>query len=155
DGLDVSLPTLTDITGSSLIVRGAAGVLHLPSLTTYHAGTTGGDRFLQGETGGTLDLSQITSFTSNTQGYTTLIRAFDGADVLLPDMAAITNHSVNVYAEDAGSTIDLSGLVTWSGRSPVTSPTSNLEYRPGTTIDISSLNTLIDATLTVDGLDVS
>ncbi|MCB9938705.1 MAG: hypothetical protein H6823_10720 [Planctomycetaceae bacterium] len=85
-----------------------------------------GSRLIQGRRGRPLfkwkmvllDLSSLTSLTSNSQGWTTYFRAYGGGTLLMPNLTALTNHSVTVRAEGSGSQIDLSGLTTWQGSFP-------------------------------------
>ncbi|MCB9938706.1 MAG: hypothetical protein H6823_10725 [Planctomycetaceae bacterium] len=147
----VSIPNLTDVTGSSFYVKGQGTRFTMPAAVTSHdSGTTRVDRFFQVEDGGLLDLSSLTSLTSNSQGWTTYFRAYGGGTLLMPNLTALTNHSVTVRAEGSGSQIDLSGLTTWQGQFP-NGRRSSLTGLADTTINVPALTSLDQVDVTLSG----
>ena len=118
---------LTDITGSSVYVYEGAE-LSLPGVTSYHAGTTAGYRYLSASgAGSVLDLSSVTTITENPANYSIYVQASAGGAVLLPNMAT-QDALLRVESDGVDSLIDLSSLTNWDGYG-VTGGTSYLEAR--------------------------
>ena len=111
---------------------------------SYNAGTSDGDRFFDARYGNSLiDLPNLTTLAANTRGYTTYVRAFENGNnrVNLPKLTGISDNSVGMYVEGAGSHIDLPLLASWNGRSPVSGRTSSMEARTNGVIDARALVT--------------
>ena len=155
DGGVVNLGAGTTIDDTSLAARktiGGSDNAMLTSLATSWTGSTSGttDRTLKADgTGTVLDLSTLTSFTRPTSQFAGItILAKDGGTVNLSAFASFTPNggatqsNLSITSEDAGSSIDLSSLTSLID--------GNLTFKNLGEIDIGSLGTLTGGTLTMD-----
>ena len=153
DAVQPDLSRLTNINGSSVYAYNGA-IVSLPGVMSYNAGTSDGDRFFDARYGNSLiDLPNLTTLAANTRGYTTYVRAFENGNnrVNLPKLTGISDNSVGMYVEGAGSHIDLPLLASWNGRLPVSNRESSLEVRTGTAINAPLLAMTQDVDFTIRG----
>ena len=102
---------LRDITGASLIVDAGGQLIIPPELTNFHGGTRGHSYLEASGTGSLLDLTSVTSLSSNPAGTWTYLRSLAGGQVLMPQVSTITQgYRFDLRSDGAGSFLDLSGL---------------------------------------------
>ncbi|MFO0901979.1 MAG: RHS repeat-associated core domain-containing protein [Pirellulales bacterium] len=153
EGGNILAPNLIDIDGTSFALRGAGTSFTLPAaITTYQPGPSVGHRFFQVEELASLDLSSLTSITPVADGFSTSFNAYSGGTLLLPNVPAFTDNSVGVYAEGAGSHIDLSALASWTGRDVNSGLRSSLSSLAGSTIDAPLLTSLQNVDIVATGV---
>ncbi len=135
-GVSLSLPTITSAANASFEVSGGSS-LTLSGLTSFT-----NTLFPTLEATGTGSLLSLPSLTSIavTSGSTN-VEALSGGDLKIPLVTQISG-TVDVESENAGSTMDLTDLTTFSGGS--------LTVKEGGTLDIPALATLVNATLVTD-----
>ena len=144
EGGTYTLPTLTDIDGSSVEVTGG-GKLTLPAVTSL----VGGSDFLTLEafsTGSTLSLPGLISLDASNSELN--IDAILGGQVLLPSLAEITVAlpNVTIESENSGSVIDLSALTSF----PVASRTAYLIATQGGSLIDPQLTSFVALTIITD-----
>jgi hypothetical protein len=120
-GGSLALPAAADIDGASFVVSGGVS-LALPAATTYTNFGTSTTRTFQAGPGGVLDLSALTSITNGPDKLNVLnIQALGGGHIDLSRTAVIQggliygDQGVDVTADGAVSSIDLSSLTSYTG----------------------------------------
>ena len=143
------LPGLTNVTGANLTVEDGAR-LTLPNVTRL-VQTRPAHLTLRaiGE-GSVLRLPAVTQ-AAVMDYYQLELFAWEGGRVELPRLTTLSG-ALDVYAEDAGSLVDLSG---WTGALSNTSPgTTALEVRSGGTVLIPNVTAMERVSLTLRGTGV-
>jgi hypothetical protein len=137
---------LTDIDGSSLLAQAGASLI-LPQVTTYTAANGFANPTLEATGAGSqLSLSKLTSISPTGQIAKVNIEAISGGDVEMPAVTQFTTGQnatgVEVTSTNAGSTINLASLTSWSGGS--------LSVTSQGTVEAADLTTLNDVAVTLD-----
>ncbi len=131
------------INGANLFALNG-GIISLPFATSYAAGTQNfADRTFRAQgPGSLLDLSTLTSLTGGGGIFAELfIEALGGGQVNLSGVSTIPSGNVQVLADGAGSTVDLSALASFTDTNP--NGTSSLEARNGGAITLSGGTTSV------------
>ena len=154
DGDTYSLPNLTDLDGSNLMVEGA-GKLTLPKLAIYH-GSTGSfyssNSFEATGTSSSLSLPDLATIITADLYYGLTIEAQSGGSVSLPELTALNNSvsdaQVSLQSQGTGSVIDVSKLNTLIDYS---NSYASLEVESGGSLLDPLLTTLGNVNVYVDG----
>ncbi len=104
----LSTGPVTNVDSASLDANGGA-VLSLPRVAAYSAGCSFVDWYATGA-GSILELPGLTNLEGANCNYPMNIQAVSGGQVLLAHLQNIPSGDVGFLANDAGSTIDLTGL---------------------------------------------
>jgi hypothetical protein len=145
NGGSVNLANVTKIDGSSLTVSGGA-TLSLPAVTSY-AGA-GYDTTLQASGANSkLDLSHLTKLTGGGYYSGMHVNALGGGTVDLSNITSYPGNRTNIFADGAGSIVDLSRLPTLVSDVYYN---SSLEARNSGTIKAPLLTTLNRVDITVN-----
>src|SRR5262249_42825730 len=99
---------LTNIDGSILLADNGA-TIRLPSLTSYH-GRQEYSTYFQAQSGGVIDLPNLTALPGGLAFAVHQLRAFGGGQVLAPRVAAQQGGAIQVLSQDASSLVDLRAL---------------------------------------------
>ncbi len=137
---------LTTFTGDSFYAD-TAGVLNLPTVASYTGSSVFGPTIQAGDSGSEINLSNLTTLDGSTNGNYVYVHAYGGAMIDMHQLPQITSGAVYFRAENAGSTINLSALTTFTA----TSANAALESDTGATLDIGNLTTLDNVALIIGG----
>ncbi len=145
-GTSRSLPGLTNITDSSVGVEGGAQ-LTLAGITSITNSNSRSLTFTARGSGSVLRLPAVTSGGARS-GYQLELFAYDGARIEFPGLTSFAA-GLDLYAEGAGSLVDLSG---WRGgyATPLGASTA-IETRSGGSIAIPGMTALDRVTLHIRG----
>jgi hypothetical protein len=139
-----TFPNLTNINGSSLVAGGTASVLALPVLAAYVEGAGFATTFQASGAGNAVNLPSLASITGGS-GHL-MVNALSGGLVDMPAVTTITARQVQATSSGAGSTIDLSGLSTWSDALQF----STLTVNTSGTVTLNPVNSTISIPITLN-----
>src|SRR5262249_22576887 len=108
DGGRPDFSGLTSADGLSLYANDG-GTLALPSLTSY-TGVSAHHSVFQANSGGVLDLSTLTALHGGPEWAVLYVNAYNGGAIKLNNVNSYSGGSMQVYARDTGTVIDLSQL---------------------------------------------
>ena len=150
-GATLSLPDLSNIDGSNVVVSGGSQ-LALPALTSITSGLNYTETFEATGSGSRLSLPALTKITEDTVYYGSLtqVQAIAGGDVELPKLATITGGPVHLVSDGSGSTLNVNLLASIQGNSGQGN-FSTLQVTNHGTVTDAALTTLKQANLTLDG----
>jgi hypothetical protein len=108
DGATLTLPQVTNINGSSLWVS-SGGKLILPGVESYTRGDWNGAIWQAAGVGSVLELPGLTNIGASCP-VTFWIQALGGAQIQLPNLAAVADCDVRVLAEGSGSLVSMAAV---------------------------------------------
>ena len=127
-----SIANLPNVDGASLTADNGA-TLALPDVTSY-TGVSAHSSTLYAN-GGTLDLSNVTTLNGGPSGAVLYVDAYNAGDVKLGSVTSYTGGATQVYAQDQGTVIDLSGIPAFFSDA---NNFSSLEATTGAQINLTS-----------------
>ncbi|HVX59594.1 MAG TPA: hypothetical protein VHC19_03300, partial [Pirellulales bacterium] len=144
-GVALTANGATSLSGGALLTY-SAGVLNLPTVTSYTAPSTG-SRIEAANPGSQINLPNLTTLNGAFNGNSLYVHSYGGASIDMHQLPQVTSGAVRFRTENSGSSLDLSALTTFNA----TSSGAILESDSGATLDIGNLTTLDNVALTVGG----
>jgi hypothetical protein len=134
--------------GVTSLLANNGGVIDLPHAISYSAATDGDTNLLADGAGSQLLLGGITTLTGVGRHGRVAIRSTNGGSINLSGLVNIPSGTTEISARDAGSSVNVSNLQTWTDGNQFRS--SSVTWGAGGVVDVSSLHTVSSVGVTAN-----